>query len=83
MDLPVKLVLLRGDFPEQRVVWLYCVYSVFVLFQRSTANKEQSTFSHQATFEANWVCMSNGFATGHGGSVMIEVEVPRVAAGCN
>lgn len=82
-DLPVELCSLNGDFPEHCTVWLYYIYSVFVLFQRSTANKEQSTFSHQATFEANWVYMSNRFAAGHGESVMIERRVPLVATECN
>lgn len=78
---PCESQILHRDFPEQRVVWLYYVYSVFVWFQRSTANKEKSTLSHQATFEANWVHMSNVFATGQ--SVTIEVEVPLLAAECN
>lgn len=72
-----------GDSPEQPVVWLYYVYCVFVLFQRSTANNEQSTLSHQASFEANWVNISNGIAARHGGSVVIEVGVPLVAMECN
>lgn len=39
--------------------------------------------SHQATFEANWVCVRNGFCHQAWRMCRVEVEVPLVAAGCN
>lgn len=81
VDLPVKSRSDKGTF--LRVVWFHYVCSGFVLFYRGTANKEQNIFSHQAPFEANWVFTCNGFATGHGGCGMVEVEFPLVEVECN
>lgn len=78
---PCETPFLRGDFPQQ------FGYIMFILFlfrsKQRTENKERSTFSHQATFEANWVCRSNSFATGQSGeSTMMEIELPHVATEC-
>ena len=62
------------------------VVFVFVLFlfcSKEVVQTKRSNFSHQATFEANWVCMSYGFAAGHEECVVMGVERPPVAAECN
>lgn len=51
-ELPVKLRSCMGTFLNS-VFGYIMIILVFVLFQRSAANKEHITLSHQATFEAN------------------------------
>lgn len=67
------------EIPEEGVVWLYCLFCFCVV----SCNYSKQSKSHQATFEANWVCVRNGFCHQAWRMCRVEVVVPLVAAGCN
>lgn len=70
---------LHREIPEEGVVWLYCLFCFCVV----SCNYSKQSKSHQATFEANWVCVRNGVCHQAWRMCRVEVEVPLVAAGCN
>lgn len=87
-DLPVKLYFQKRTCQNSVfsdiafILYLFCLREI--LSTKTYCQQRTVYFEiHQATFGANWVAMNNGFATGHGEAVMIEVGVPHVAVECN